>query len=116
LTFRILSDYRNTGLKWHPKQDAHSLEVCVIKFNRTQQILSHQPRNSREPCHQLVSSDGDRQRARVFYQMDQRGYIRLKGRTAGHEHNRDEGSYQLSLAYDRFLDTASSRRVKNWKN
>ena len=30
--------------------------------------------------------------------------------------NRDEGSYQLSHAYDRFLDTASSRRVKNRKN
>ena len=30
--------------------------------------------------------------------------------------NRDEGSYQLSRAYDRFLDTAASRCVKNWKN
>ena len=30
--------------------------------------------------------------------------------------NRDEGSYQLSHAYDRFLDTASSCRVKNRKN
>jgi len=30
--------------------------------------------------------------------------------------NRDEGSYQLSHAYDRFLDTASSRCVKNRKN
>ena len=30
--------------------------------------------------------------------------------------NRDEGSYQLSHAYDRFIDTASSRRVKNRKN
>ena len=30
--------------------------------------------------------------------------------------NRDEGSYQLSHAYDRFLDTGSSRRVKNRKN
>ena len=30
--------------------------------------------------------------------------------------NRDEGSYQLSHAYDRFLDTASSRRGKNRKN
>jgi len=30
--------------------------------------------------------------------------------------NRDEGSYQLSHAYDRFLDTASSGRVKNQKN
>jgi len=30
--------------------------------------------------------------------------------------NRDKGSYQLSHAYDRFLDTASSSCVKNWKN
>ena len=30
--------------------------------------------------------------------------------------DRDEGSYQLSHAYDRFLDTASSRHVKNRKN
>jgi len=30
--------------------------------------------------------------------------------------NRDEGSYQLIHAYDHFLETASSRRVKNWKN
>jgi len=30
--------------------------------------------------------------------------------------NRDEGSYQMSHAYDRFLNTASSRRVKNRKN
>jgi len=30
--------------------------------------------------------------------------------------NRDEGSYQLSHAYDRCLDTAASRRIKNWKN
>ena len=30
--------------------------------------------------------------------------------------NGDEGSYQLSHAYDRFLDTASSRCVKNRKN
>jgi len=30
--------------------------------------------------------------------------------------NRDDGSYQRSHAYDRFIDTASSRRVKNGKN
>jgi len=30
--------------------------------------------------------------------------------------NRDEGSYQLSHAYDRYFDTASSRRDKNRKN
>ena len=40
-------------------------------------------------------------------------HIRKEGQ---HAMNRDEGSYQLSHAYDRFLDTASSRRVKNRKN
>ena len=35
----------------------------------------------REPCHQLVSSDGDRQRARAFYQMDQGRHTHPKGRT-----------------------------------
>ena len=30
--------------------------------------------------------------------------------------NRDEGSYQLSHAYDRFLDATADRRIKTWKN
>jgi len=40
-------------------------------------------------------------------------HIRKEGQQAM---NRDEGGYQLSHAYDRFLDTASSRCVKNRKN
>jgi len=40
-------------------------------------------------------------------------HIRKEGQQAM---NRDEGSYQLSHAYDRFPDTASSRRVENRKN
>ena len=40
-------------------------------------------------------------------------HIRKEGQQAM---NRDEGSYQLSHAYDRFLDTASSRCVENRKN
>ena len=40
-------------------------------------------------------------------------HIRKEGKQAM---NRDEGSYQLSHADDRFPDTASSRRVKNRKN
>ena len=63
----------------------HVTTFSCIKFNRTQQIRSHRPRNSREPCHQLVSSDGDPQRARAFYQMDQRGHTHPKGRATGHE-------------------------------
>ena len=30
--------------------------------------------------------------------------------------NRDEGSYQLSHAYDRLLDTTADRRIKTRKN
>ena len=30
--------------------------------------------------------------------------------------NRDEGSYQLSHAYDRFLDATADRRIKTRKN
>jgi len=30
--------------------------------------------------------------------------------------NRDEGSYQLSYAYDRFLDATANRRIKTRKN
>ena len=37
----------------------------------------------------------------------------LQGRPTCYD--RDEGSYQLSHAYDRFLDTASFSRVKNRK-
>ena len=40
-------------------------------------------------------------------------HIRKEGQ---HAVNRDEGSYQLSHAYHRFLDTASFSRVKNRKN
>jgi len=40
-------------------------------------------------------------------------HIRKEGQQAM---NRDEGSYQLSHAYDRFLDMVSSRCVKNRKN
>jgi len=40
-------------------------------------------------------------------------HIREEGQ---HAMNRDEGSYQLSHAYNRFLDTASFSRVKNRKN
>jgi len=65
-----------THIHWKPS---------CIKFNRTQQIRSHRQRNSREPCHQLVSGDGDRQRATAFYQMDQKSHTHPKGRTISYE-------------------------------
>jgi len=63
------------------------MEHYLLKHNQNYKIKirSHRSRNPRKPCHQLVSSDGDRQRARAFYQMDQRGHTHPKGRTTGHE-------------------------------
>jgi len=40
-------------------------------------------------------------------------HIRKEGHRAM---NRDEGSYQLSHAYDRFLDATADRRIKSRKN
>ena len=55
----------------------------------------------------------DREPERFTRGIKEAVHIRKEGQQAM---NRDEGSYQLSHAYDRFLDTASSRRVKNRKN
>ena len=40
-------------------------------------------------------------------------YIWKKGQQAM---NRDEGSYQLSHAYERILDATVNRHVKSWKD
>ena len=55
----------------------------------------------------------DRERERFTRRIKEAIHIRKEGKQAM---NRDEGSYQLSHVYDRFLDTASSRCVKNRKN
>ena len=55
----------------------------------------------------------DREPVRFSRSIKEAVHIRKEGQ---HAMNRDEGSYQLSHAYDRFLDTASFSRVKNRKN
>ena len=55
----------------------------------------------------------DREKERFTRWIKEAIHIRKEGQQAM---NRDEGSYQLSHAYDRFLDTASSSCVKNRKN
>jgi len=57
----------------------------------------------------MVSSDGDRQRARSIYETV------CRSRAHPQAVNRAEGSCQLGHAYDRFRDTARSRHVKNRK-
>jgi len=55
----------------------------------------------------------DREPERFTRWIKEAIHIRKEGQ---HAVNRDEGNYQLSHAFDRFLDTASSHRVKNRKN
>jgi len=55
----------------------------------------------------------DREPERFARWIKEAIHIRKEGQQAM---NRNDGSYQLSHAYVRFLDTASSRRVKNRKN
>jgi len=55
----------------------------------------------------------DRQPERFTSWIKEAIHIRTEGQQAM---NRDEGSYQLSHAYDRFLYTASSRCDENHKN
>jgi len=55
----------------------------------------------------------DREPERFTRLIKEAIHIRKEGQQAM---NRDDGSYQLSYAYDRFLDPASSRCVKNRKN
>ena len=55
----------------------------------------------------------DREPVRFSRWIKEAVHIRKEGQ---HAMNQDEGSYQLSHAYDHFLDTASFSRVKNRKN
>jgi len=71
--------------------------------------------------HDTMSSTGLKRRWMVIHRepehftrwIKEAIHIRKEGEQAM---NRDEVSYQLSHAYDRILDTVSSRRVKNRKN
>jgi len=69
----------------------HLVWLTYIYSLRASSLIEHNKSalsdhaTQREPCHQLVSSDGDRQRARAFYQMDHRDHTNPKERTTGHE-------------------------------
>ena len=55
----------------------------------------------------------DREQDRPIKWIKAAVHIRKEGHRAI---NRDEGSYQLSHAYDRFLDAIADRRIKTRKN
>jgi len=55
----------------------------------------------------------DREHDRPTRWIKEAVHIRKEGHRAM---NRDEGSYQLSQAYDRFLHATADRRVKTRKN
>jgi len=100
-----------TGRKFGVRlQNAFEAKATRTFTTRTQQIRPHQPCSSRELYDQLVQGNGDRQGAGTPQQDHQRGYTYPQGSLEGQNAtNRDEDSYQLSHAYDRFLGMASSR-------
>ena len=55
----------------------------------------------------------DREQDRPTRWIKEAVHIRKEGHRVM---NRDEGSYQLSHAYDRFLDATADRRIKTRKN
>jgi len=84
----ILTEHNKSALTDHATQENH-----VINWSQAMVI-------DREPEH-------------FTRWIKEAVHIQKEGQLAT---NRDEGSYQLSHIYDRFLDTASSPRVKNRKN
>ena len=62
-----------------------------------------------------IHNYGHRQRTRPSYQVDQGSCTYPQGRSSSYESRRGH-SYQLSHAYDRFLDATADRRIKTRKN
>jgi len=87
-----------------------SLRASSLTEHNRSALIDHATQENQ--CHQpQISSDGDRQKAssmeRFTRWIKEAIHIRKEGQQVM---NRDED------AYDGFLDTASSRRVKNRKN
>jgi len=83
----------------------YSKQICCVL------IHPHRPYSSN---YLLVQRHGGRQGAGALFQVDQRGSTYPQGRPTRYESGR--GQLSTQYAYDRFLDTASSHCVKNWKN
>jgi len=115
-----------TGRKFGVRLQEHRTEVeakTTRTFTRSQRVSSLSEHNKSaltdhgaQENHMINWSKAmviDREPVRFSRWIKEAVHIRKEGQ---HAMNRDEGSYQLSHAYDRFLDTASFTRVKNRKN
>jgi len=94
----------------HHSQAARTAALLIAPPGQAVKFIKHN-RN----CYLIVTQATviDREPERLIRWIKEAVHIRKEGQQAM---NRDEGSYQLSHAYDRFLDTASSRCVKNRRN
>jgi len=100
------SDYRNTELKWNPKQDAHSLEAFVhqVLTEHNKSALTNHATRENHVINWSQATVIDREPERITRWIREAIHIRKEGQQAM---NRDEGSYQLIHTYDRFFDTVS---------
>jgi len=115
-----------TGRKFGVRLQEHRTEVeakTTRTFTRSQRVSSLSEHNksaltdhAAQENHMINWSKAmviDREPVRFSRWIKEAVHICKEGQ---HAMNRDEGSYQLSHAYDRFLDMASFSRVKNRKN
>jgi len=122
----VQSSFGETGRKFGVRLQEHRTEVeskTGRTFNRSLRASSLTEHNksaltdhATQEKHVINWSQAtliDREPERFTTWIKEAIHIWKEGQQAM---NRDEGGYQLSHAYDRFLDTASSRRVKNRKN
>ena len=102
----VESDYRNMRLKWNPKQDAHSLVTRSLRASSsTEHNKSALTEHATQENHVINWSQAtviDRQPECFTRWIKEAIHVRKEGQQAM---NHDEGSYQLSHAYDCFLVT-----------
>ena len=112
------SGYKNTHLKWSRKRIERSPEVIVqvhrssssAKSNRS--ALTDHAVQENHVISWSAASVIDRESDRSTRWIKEAVHIRKEGPRSM---NRDEGSYQLSHTYDRFLGSTLTNRAKNRK-
>jgi len=83
-----------------------------MEYNKS--ALTYHVIQENHPIHWKEASVMDREPDRpCTRRIKEAVHIRKEGHRSI---NRDEGSYQLSHAYDRFLDVTADRRIKIQKN
>ena len=109
----LVSGYKNTDLKCSRKRIELSPEVQVHRlFKSNRSALTDHAVQENHVISWSAASVIDRESDRSIRRIKEAVHIRKEGPRSM---NRDEGSYQLSHTYDRFLGSTLTCRAKNRK-